>query len=147
MYLKEVNIVGVADWSSELETGVAKVDMQHKELVKKVNELHDQLESGNNNRQAIEGMVNYLGRYVTEHFQTEEKLMTSCNYPGYPAHKKIHEDFVNDFGKLAQEFKTSTDMPLLTFLVKRSIVGWLVNHILKVDKEMAKFVKANGKAA
>jgi hemerythrin len=138
--------VGVADWSSDLETGVAKVDMQHKELCKKVNELHDQLERGNN-RQAIEQMVNYLGRYVTEHFSTEEKMMTGCNYPGYPAHKREHENFTKDFEKLAVEFKTSTDMPLLTFLVKRSIVGWLINHILKVDKEMAKYVKAHGKAA
>jgi hemerythrin len=138
--------VGVANWSSELETGVAKVDMQHKELCKKVNELHDQLEKGAN-RQAIENMVNYLARYVTEHFSTEEKLMTSMNYPNYPAHKREHENFVKDFEKLAHEFKTSSDMPLLTFLVKRSIVGWLINHILKVDKEMAKFIKTNGKAA
>ncbi|HEY3375751.1 MAG TPA: bacteriohemerythrin [Candidatus Aquicultor sp.] len=140
--------MAIAKWTDELKTGVSDVDKQHKELINLINNLHDALIQGKG-KERVEEALTFLSNYVVEHFKCEEDLMLKHNYTGFPAHKREHERFVYDVTALANDFKQTANPSFLAITLQKSIVDWLVNHILKVDKEMAKFIieKTGGRAA
>jgi hemerythrin-like metal-binding protein len=140
--------MAIAKWSDELTTGVTEVDTQHKELIRLVNDFHEALMQGKG-REVVGDAIHFLSDYVVKHFQMEERLMLDNHYPGYVAHKGQHEQFIKDFTKLANDFNTAENSSLLAINVQRSIMQWLINHIMKVDKEMAKYLiaRSSGNAA
>lgn len=138
----------IAQWSEELATGIAKIDDQHKEIIKMVNEFHDALSKGKG-KEAVGKTINFLSDYVVDHFKAEEKLMLDSGFPGYVIHKSQHEQFIKEFGDIVKEVNAATATSFLAIRVQRSIVQWLINHIMDVDKRMAKYVitKTGGNAA
>ncbi len=127
-------------WRDNLATGVSMVDEQHKELIKRTNSLLEHMKSGKGNDEIIQ-VLDFLSSYVHEHFTDEEKVMTDYNYPDYASHKQQHTEFINTVNKLKQ--KMTPDKILSTFVleVNREICDWLIDHILKQDKEMAQFIQ------
>lgn len=138
----------IAQWSDELATGMTKVDDQHKELIRMVNEFHDALSKGKG-KEAVGKTINFLSDYVVDHFKNEEKLMLDHNFPGYVIHKSQHEQFLKEFSDLVKEVNAATATSFLAIRVQRAVVQWLINHIMNVDKQMAKFIiaKTGGNAA
>lgn len=132
-------------WEPALETRVTAIDSQHKELVKKVNELVEAMKSGKG-RQVVGDILVFLGKYAVDHFGTEEALMKKHAYPGYDKHKAIHEAFKQDFGQLAKAFDGGAQNLTLTLQVQHRVLDWLKDHILKVDQELGKFLKEKGVA-
>lgn len=130
----------IAKWSDELTTGVSEVDRQHQELIRLVNDFHDALLQGRG-REVVEKTIGFLSNYVAEHFKMEEQLMMRHNYTGFAAHKREHERFISEFTALAGEFSKTANNSFAAITVQKQVVQWLVNHIMKVDKEMAKFLK------
>ncbi|MCL6473035.1 MAG: bacteriohemerythrin [Firmicutes bacterium] len=133
--------MSIAQWKDELSTGVNEIDNQHKELINLVNSLHASLSQGKG-KEVVDDAVRFLANYVVEHFKNEEGLMLKHKYIGYPAHKREHENFVNYFNSLVSDYNAASNTSFLAINLQRSVVDWLVNHIMKVDKEMAKFVMA-----
>jgi len=131
--------MAIAKWSDELTTGVFEVDNQHKQLIKMINDLHEALSQGKG-KDITEEAINFLSNYVAEHFQAEEKLMLKHGYVGFVAHKREHEKFIMDFTDLVKEYYSTGSASFFAITLQKSIVQWLVNHIMKVDKAMAKFV-------
>ena len=128
------------EFPMELITGVESIDLQHMELVARIQVLHESYLNGTNAEKLAETME-YLKCYVVEHFATEEKYMKELNYPGYKKHAKIHQEFVEDFSKLTAEFKQkglSSDFNL-DFNVK--LIDWMKNHVLGEDKVLADFIR------
>jgi len=136
--------MAIAKWSDELTTGVYEVDNQHKQLIKMVNDLHEALSQGKG-KDVIEEAIHFLSNYVIEHFQAEEKLMLKQGYAGYTAHKREHGKFVADFTDLVKEYNSTGSASFLAITLQQSIVQWLVNHIMKVDKAMAIFLLSSSK--
>src|SRR3990172_8154833 len=99
-------MMAIAQWNEELATGVSRVDGQHKELINKINELHAALSQGKG-KDMVEDAIQFLARYVVEHFQMEEMLMVAHNYPSYEAHKKQHDKFVQDFTDLVNDYNAT----------------------------------------
>jgi len=128
------------EWSEDLATGSFQIDTQHKQLFKIINELLDACKKGQAKQEVIK-VVNFLERYVDEHFSTEEKFMEKHNYPHIAAHKRQHTEFkksVNDFkNKLNNEGITLS----FTVSLTHSLVEWLSKHIRVVDKELGMFLK------
>lgn len=131
--------MAIAQWNDSLTTGVDKVDTQHKEIIRMINEFHDALSKGKG-REYVADAIGFLANYVVEHFKLEEELMSKHRYPGFAAHKTQHEAFLADFGNLMKEYNSSGNSSLLAISFQQSVVKWLVNHIMKVDKEMAGFL-------
>lgn len=130
-------------WNSSMEVGIAKVDEQHKQLVVKINELHQAMME-RKGREVVGGVIGFLKDYALSHFATEESLMRLNAYPGYEAHKKLHEEFKTDFIKLAGELNSNPQSSILTLEVENRLSNWLVNHIKKVDKETMAFLASKG---
>jgi hemerythrin len=140
--------MAIAQWTDELKTGVAEVDRQHIELISLINGLHDALTQGKG-KEKVEEALTFLSNYVVDHFKCEEQLMLKHNYIAFPKHKREHDMFVHDVSELAKEYSSTTNTSFLAITLQKSVVAWLVNHIMKIDKEMAKFIieKTGGQAA
>lgn len=128
------------EWSDEFLVGVEIIDNQHKELFARVNSLMDAMWEGKGKRE-VEGFLIFLGDYVLKHFGEEESYMTMYNYPGYLAHKEIHDKFVSDFSGLKERFLAGHMTSSLAVGVLNDVCDWLRNHVKKVDKQLGAFLK------
>lgn len=127
--------------TKDLETGLVEIDNQHRELFKRVNALFDAC-NAKKGKEEVGHTLDFLCNYVHEHFQNEEAYQRRYNYPAYPGHSKLHNDFLNEVNELKKEF--DKDGATLSFIIKfnKEVVDWLINHIGKVDKKFGEFVKA-----
>ena len=133
----------MAGWNDKYAVGIRTVDEQHKGLIEKIDELRNAMRAGEG-RTKLASLIQFLGGYAVKHFTTEEGLMRLYGYPKFDEHKKIHEDFKADFGKLAAEVDSTVKSSLLTIEVERRLSNWLIAHIQARDKEAAAFMTAKG---
>lgn len=128
-------------WSTSLATGVDLIDQQHQELIRRINQLLEACTQGKG-KEAVGETLNFLEDYVKTHFSAEEKLQRDHHYPEYPAHKQLHDEFIQDVSRLKQEFANEGATLRLVAVINRRVVDWLTQHIMKVDKALAAFVKS-----
>ena len=80
-----------AEFTDDLVTGNEMIDTQHKELICKINDLLKSCEERSTQSGAAR-MLNFLADYTEYHFNEEEALQESINYPGIKEHKEKHEE-------------------------------------------------------
>ncbi len=69
--------------------------------------------------------------YTSYHFEAEEKIMESHNFPFLLDHKAEHKRLINELKGILLRLKNGneiTSLDLLNFLTK-----WIVDHILDED--------------
>lgn len=128
------------EWTNDLEVGIEEIDNQHKELFRKINELLDACNQAKG-REVVGKIIDFLGSYVVEHFQCEEKYMMKYNYPELKSHQTHHAQFIQNFGELKAKFETDGPGAHIVILTNRVVVGWLNSHIRNVDRQMGAFLK------
>ena len=128
-------------WDSSLETGYAKVDNQHKQLVAAVNNLMEASIGGKGDRAVME-TLDFLTGYAIKHFADEEQLQVDYEYPDYLNHKRLHDEFKVKVGELTQRVIKEGPTTEMIDIVSTAIGSWLLNHIKGDDFRMAAFVKA-----
>lgn len=123
-------------WSSDLETGVRAIDLQHEELIGMLNEL-DAAHVVGCAQAVLDDVLQRLGTYVIFHFGTEEALMAGLPSQAEHArqHRQEHAAFVARLDEIrAQDHGDGqrTMEALIDYLN-----AWLYQHILKSDRELA----------
>jgi len=130
------------EWTEDLATGFAGIDEQHKELLRKVDDLLTACKD-DKGKEAVADTIVFLERYIKEHFRDEERVQMENAYPEYNAHKLEHEKFLKDFEELKADFeREGASLPLIV-TTNRVVVTWLMNHIKKTDKALAEFLRAH----
>jgi len=123
----------IAVWNDKYRTGNATVDSQHQRLFAMVNDLHTAIVTG----KAKEFQAKALGdlaKYCVEHFATEEKLMTSQNYPHYPEHKRKHDELTTKATDLINGYQTGK--LVLPVTLSQFLADWLRHHIGEEDQKL-----------
>lgn len=129
--------------TKDLETGNALIDSEHRELFKMVNNLQDACTRGQG-RSQVETAAKFLVDYVKKHFRDEQNLQTSVNYPGYPAHKNFHENYISQISSAADTILArNADIASLAELNR--MIGLLIAHIRTEDKKLAAFIVSQKK--
>lgn len=128
-------------WDSAWETGIRKIDNQHKELLRLMNELFEAIQSQEAERR-VSGMLAFLATYVVSHFQEEEEAMRATGYPRLAAHRASHEDLARQVGGFIAQ--AQADPSVVTEALVRFLVDWLVHHIEGQDLLMAEHLKNGG---
>lgn len=134
------------EWNSAWETGIDWMDAQHKELFVRIFSLLDGVLEGKE-KEEVDGLIAFLGDYVYVHFGAEERAMIASEYPGYSAHKEQHEAFKASFAVIRKDVQEQGILPHLTIRLQKSLVDWLMDHIGRVDKKLAKALLADSKTA
>lgn len=118
-------------WTDAMSVGHWRIDEQHRILIDAINHLAsaDSL----HNHYAVSLIIDELLTYAAFHFDFEEKLLASANYPALDEHRRSHqyfvqwvEDFRNDYVTYG---KQALGEPVLSFLT-----DWLGRHIMEEDQ-------------
>lgn len=128
-------------WNDALATGVRQIDLQHQELIELINALEAAHAAGRR-EDALKEELPKLNAYVLFHFGTEESLMPVTNPDHVSAHRRQHAEFSGRIAALRQEPMESIDLPELIAYLNR----WLIEHIMKTDRELGKLIRAQGNA-
>ena len=128
-------------WNSSLETGHRQIDLQHQELIELINEAEAGQAAGRD-PEVLQDVMPRLMAYVLFHFATEDGLMThsGVNTAHATAHQQAHKEFadrVNAMKSSIDAGETGLLAPLVSYLQ-----NWLVEHIMKTDKELGKLIQA-----
>ena len=118
--------------TKDMETGVPKIDEQHKELVSRINAV---LASGAAaaSHEETQKTLAFLEEYVIKHFGEEEVLQRQSKYPKFEWHKEQHRSFIAEFKKLEEEFAANGASAKFNVGMNLSIIKWITTHIKTVD--------------
>jgi hemerythrin len=128
------------EWSEALAIGIEEIDSEHKEAIKRICKLLAALDDESKKKELREIFI-FLEEYIYKHFHDEEKYMEGFYFPNLAEHKKIHDAFRRDFMEFKQDLDTiDTDMKLVGEF-KRVLNNWMSTHIMKMDMQIACYVR------
>lgn len=129
-------------WTNDFKFGVAEIDDQHRALFSQCNKLLNAIHT-NREIEEVNEAITFLDTYVTSHFHDEEDLMEEYKYPFTDFQKGQHAKFSEYFNSLKQEIRELDDSnrSFILLRVQLLVVDWLVNHTLKLDTHLGRFIK------
>ncbi len=127
------------EWKPELTVGVGEIDVQHRKLISKMQELHESAEA--NDMEKVKETIKFLAAYAENHFRTEEMFMMHYVYPGYKEHKSKHMEYLTGIEVLVDRIRAE-NMPAGDIKKEaESIYKWFHDHISSYDMKMGEFLK------
>ncbi|MCC6213447.1 MAG: hemerythrin family protein [Polyangiaceae bacterium] len=130
-------------WTARLTIDHGELDRQHQELFVRVDALLVAC-AGDGGRVEVVRTVGFLGDYVLRHFAFEEREMARRGYPRLVEHRGLHATFAYNLRRIRREIDASGPSSAMAGNVRRLVVGWLVNHIDRSDRDFAQFVAQSG---
>lgn len=119
--------------------GVADIDEQHRQLVRMVNALNQDIASGAHAAAHITQCFEQLISFTLLHFQTEHRYMSDYRYPDARAHDHEHGQLTSELRSIVQRNSQDADL-----LVLQRVKDWLLNHMLTTDKALGRFLNEQG---
>lgn len=126
-------------WDQRFETGIAKVDQQHRHLVDLVNLAGDILLEGKASEEELQKLFGQLANYAIDHFNEEETLMakTGVDSRHVDSHKTQHAEFLKQVTTMWNN-RGIAENP--SAMLHGFLSSWLTVHILGQDQEMARMI-------
>ena len=130
-------------WVDSLSVANNSVDNDHKHLINIINRIELALNTEADDQLLKKGLKD-LEEYTSLHFDREEALMKSANYPNYYRHFKEHRELMNTLNvikmdilkKLNSGEKISDPDSLVTLLRH-----WLLDHVMQEDLLLKPYFK------
>ncbi|VAV83020.1 hypothetical protein MNBD_DELTA01-675 [hydrothermal vent metagenome] len=132
-------------WNEQLSVGIPAIDDQHKELIKKINDLTDTIFKGEDKGQVLE-FIDFLDNYVTAHFSHEETMMLKADYPEIVSHTREHAAFITRLDTFKRHFNSTGHSPELSFDTQKWLYGWLISHVSKQDRLAGAYINSRAEA-
>lgn len=126
-------------WSKEIETGHHQIDLEHKQLLEKINDFYSACGEGNAVEESL-SMLRFLKRYTVTHFAHEERLQEEFNFPEMKRHKLLHKEFISAVDDIEQKLIHEGVSVTLVVEINQKIGFWLINHIKIEDKKLAQYI-------
>ncbi|MEW6512430.1 MAG: bacteriohemerythrin [Pseudomonadota bacterium] len=136
------NSIDIFPWDDNFNTGLPKVDEQHRKLVQLLNVLASHVAFQSEIPQLSE-IFEELANYTVYHFQTEEAIWNTYlgDDPAEVEHRATHACFVDEVVRLKADLGTKP-LAQLTEEALAFLARWLASHILETDRYMAYAVLA-----
>ena len=131
------------EWhAATMSTGVDEIDAQHKELISRLNDLFQRMQTGEG-AAALKGLLDFLGTYASWHFSREERCMDAVQCSVAAANKQAHAAFLKTFTDLRKRFEAEGPTTTLVLQAQRELSSWLTSHICKIDTHLKACVTKN----
>jgi hemerythrin len=134
-------------WKEKYKVGVQLIDEQHEELFQRVTDFVETLrapEEWEQKMPKVNETLAFMKDYVVEHFRDEEAYQQEIGYPGFEAHRKIHDDMVNYVVTVAEQFEAEGHKQELMQQFAGKLLAWLINHVAADDQKIAVYAKERG---
>jgi len=135
-------VVQKISWNSELSVGNATLDKQHRKLLELCSQVADCLEdTGPGSSERFHMILNDVGDYAFQHFQTEEAYLSQHGYPLLVEHKAEHMGLLS---QLSQCFFAAGRGVLDRHGMYRILSEWLSRHMMESDMQYRDFIRSGG---
>jgi hemerythrin len=131
----------VFSWDPDLALGVPEIDEQHRSLFAEVAKFDAAVRAGVSGRE-IGQLFAFLGGYVREHFDAEERLMRDSGYPRLASHALEHAEFRRRLATLIPHWQAEGDSIALLMAVSGFLVNWLREHIAGSDRAIGAHLRS-----
>lgn len=125
-------------WSEELKVGVRAFDRDHRALVEALNEVIHAVDAGMAVPELI-GMIKGLAELTADHFMREEAFLRERGDPGLDAHAAEHRRLMTEIHAYVASLVAGDSID--EDFLHHFLPAWLIDHIIGVDKEYARWVK------
>ncbi|MCB1935716.1 MAG: diguanylate cyclase, partial [Nitrosomonas sp.] len=130
----------VFPWNKNFETGIDRIDDQHKILISILNKLA--LTLTYNNPIEINRVFKQLIEYAEFHFESEEEIWIEYlhNDSWLSSHQLSHSSFLPKIFELKNQDRGKNQSEIIESIIL-FLIRWLAFHILDNDKRMAFFIE------
>jgi hemerythrin-like metal-binding protein len=128
-------------WDDALSTGIASIDVEHRELVNHYHALVHALFHGASLLDFEESFRKLVVR-VRRHFVYEERIMMDLGYEDFPSHKAEHDKLLTDAADFLLSIPDRFE-PYDCSALAKYVKYWLIDHIANQDKKLASFLRAH----
>lgn len=131
-------------WKEKYRIGVERIDEQHEELFRRVEDFVKALRDNGkweDKLGKIQETMAFMEKYVVVHFDDEEDYQAEINYPEAAKHREIHEAFKADVFNFAGRFEREGYKEELVQQFAGKLLAWLINHVAAEDQKIADYVK------
>jgi hemerythrin len=124
-------------WQPHFEIGIKTIDDQHKKLFTMVHDLKAAINKQNMYQQMATSL-RFIADYTKIHFEAEEAFMKEIDYPNLENQQTMHADLIKQVSNILVKLKQGKH--LFPSQLSDFLMQWLLNHILKEDKKIGKYI-------
>lgn len=125
-------------------TGIPVIDNQHEAYLDLLDELFAASNEPHVNRHKVDQALKRAFAYGIEHFDAEEMLMQSVNYPALNAHRAKHNEYREEVERLVASSEMLSAEALLKE-VNTWMLQWFCEQTQVYDRGLANFLKSRNK--
>jgi hemerythrin len=130
-------------WDESLAIGIELIDAQHREWIRRVEDVSLAMYSAEGVRRLVE-TLDFLKDYTRFHFETEERFMADHQYPELDDHRRKHAELHETLARLEADLDEEGITAPLTGAVSTLLENWLIQHIRQVDQRFGAFLRDRG---
>ncbi len=131
------------EWTEDLAVGIIKIDEQHRELFKRINDLLLAIRE-KRCKAEIDKTIEFLDDYARFHFKEEEQRMEEAGYKGLQEQKLQHAVYLKNLEELKKQASLPRENGMsyeLSVTVTQIVVDWIVTHIMNTDKLFGAYLR------
>lgn len=124
------------EWSENLSVNNEKIDTQHKEIFKIIDQLSRAKPDYSENSRFAQ-ILSAITEYGLSHLKEEEKFMAENGFPKLEEHKKVHKSYLYKVAMFNLKYSKTSESEVVGFLK-----NWWVNHIAKMDIQYRDYIES-----
>lgn len=125
--------MSLIEWRDEFSVGVPAVDLEHRELIELINDLHGMMGEGATHDQVISALGEIYAQ-ISAHFALEERFMRRSFYDGFEAHKEDHESLLDELRDIMD--RVEDDGSFDEERLSRELEQWFTEHFRTHDARL-----------
>jgi hemerythrin len=137
----ERDMMTTHSWSAEYNINVKRLDVQHRMLVKLVDNLHDAWVA-RIDKTVLKDLLVELLEFSQMHFSFEEQLMKKYDFPDAADHQKQHRILLRRLNELVT--LASSEQPPTSYIAYDIVTDWALAHISDQDNILGRFLNSKG---
>ena len=125
--------MSLIEWREEFSVGVPSVDLEHRDLINLINDLHGLLGEGATQEQVVTALGEIYAQ-ISAHFALEEKFMRDVRYDGLDEHKEAHEELLDELRDIMD--RVEDDGSFEEERLSRELERWFTEHFRTQDARL-----------
>jgi hemerythrin len=117
------------EWKAEYSTGLADIDQAHRNLMKRINRLHDAVDRSG--RAPNQRFFRDLYDAIERQFAHEETSMRARSDPAFARHKDDHDRLLEQIRELGEAFADSEEIDSVELSGRLDM--WFARHFTTYD--------------
>ncbi|MGI9261477.1 MAG: bacteriohemerythrin [Woeseiaceae bacterium] len=128
--------MSLIEWKDEFSVGVTAVDLEHRDLIDLINDLHALMGEGATHQQVTSSLGEVFAQ-ISAHFALEERYMRETEYEHFPSHKDDHEKLLDEIRDIMD--RVEDDGSFDEDRLSKELEHWFTEHFKTHDAKLHHF--------